>query len=272
MLMIKSAPHSKPTSCYIPVHQLTPGQFQPREYFNEQDLQELAASLKTTQGVLQPLIVRPLTSDYYEIIAGERRWRAAQLAGLEEIHCLITEYTDTQALEAAIIENINRADLNPIEEARAYQNMIDNFGYSHEKISKTVGKSREKITNTLRLLKLNKYVQDILIKQDISEGHGKILASLPEPKQYELAQKCVIHNWNVRQLEKAVREINTQKYHPENQKPPDPNITSLENNLEKYLGCPVTIDFNNTQKRVCIEFYNLDILEGILKKIGFNKP
>lgn len=262
-------PPSNLRSCYIPIHQLNPGKFQPRKYFNEEDLQELATSLKTTQGVLQPVIVRALAVDYYEIIAGERRWRAAQLAGLEKIHCLITEYTDIQALEAAIIENINRSNLNPIEEAQAYQNMIDNFAYSHEKISKTVGKSREKITNTLRLLKLSKYVQDILIKQDISEGHGKILASLPEVKQYELAQKCVTHNWNVRQLEKVVREINTPKDDSGNQKLRDPNIMSLEKSLGKYLGCPVTIDFNNTQKRMSIEFYNLDILEGVLKKIGF---
>lgn len=263
-------PHTKPTSRYIPLHQLTRGQFQPRQHFDTEQLQELAASIKTTHGVLQPLIVRPLDKDRYEIIAGERRWRAAQLAELEEIHCLITQYTDAEALEAAIIENVNRADLNPIEEAKAYQRMLDDFAYSHEEIGATVGKSRTKITNALRLLKLDKYVQGMLIAERISEGHGKVLAGLSQIQQYELAQKCLIHGWSVRQLEKAARQdLKHTPTAPSNTA--DPNITALENALSAYLGCHSTIDFNGNKGRLYIDFHSLDILEGLLARIGFKK-
>lgn len=261
---------SRPSSKYIPLHQLTRGQFQPRQHFDQEQLEELASSIKTTQGVLQPLIVRPLSSECYEIIAGERRWRAAQLAGLEEVHCLVAQYTDEQALEAAIIENINRADLNPIEEAKAYQRMIDDFGYSHEEVAATVGKSRTKITNILRLLKLDKYVQDMLIAERLSEGHGKILAGLNVQAQYELAQKCVLHDWSVRQLEKAIKQ--SKQHHPFPYKNPrDPNILALEQALAEYLGCPASIDFNADKGRLWIDFHTTDILEGILNKIGFKK-
>ncbi len=261
---------SKPISNYIPLHQLTRGEFQPRQHFDQEQLQELAASIKTTQGVLQPLIVRALGKDRYEIIAGERRWRAAQIAGLEEVHCLVVDYTDEQALEAAIIENISRADLNPIEEANAYQRMIDSFGYSHEEIGAAVGKSRSKITNALRLLKLDKYVQGMLIEQRLSEGHGKVLAGLDHSRQYELAQKCLIHDWSVRQLEKAARQ-NNQKSSLSTVTPADPNIQALENTLSEYLGCPAHIEFSDHKKQLSIHFHSLDILEGILTKIGL-KP
>lgn len=263
-------PHTKPSSRYIPLHQLTRGQFQPREHFDTEQLQELAASIKTTQGVLQPLIIRPLGKDRYEIIAGERRWRAAQLAGLEEVHCLVAQYTDAEALEAAIIENINRADLNPIEEAKAYQRMLDDFAYSHEEIGATVGKSRTKITNALRLLKLDKYVQGMLIEQRISEGHGKVLAGLGQSQQYELAQKCLIHGWSVRQLEKAVHQ-DLKPLPPVFGARIDPNISALENALSAYLGCPSAIDFNGHKGRLYIDFHSLDILEGVLARIGFKK-
>lgn len=265
--------HAKPSSRYIPLHQLSQGQFQPREHFDPEQLQELATSIKTTGGVLQPLIVRPLNKDQnrYEIIAGERRWRAAQLAGLEEIHCLVAEYTDAEAIEAAIIENINRADLNPIEEAKAYQRMVDDFAYSHEEISATVGKSRTKITNTLRLLKLDKYVQGMLIEGRISEGHGKVLAGLNQTQQYELAQKCLIHGWSVRQLEKAAQQDLKHSLLPPSRDTADPNITALENALSAYLGCSSTIDFKGNKGRLSIDFHSLDILEGLLTKMGFEK-
>jgi ParB family chromosome partitioning protein len=269
--MAKKMPHIKPISTYIPLHQLTRGQFQPRQHFGQEQLQELAASIRTTQGVLQPLIVRRQDADCYEIIAGERRWRAAQLAGLTEIHCLVVHYTDEQAIEAAIIENISRADLNPIEEANAYQRMIDSFEYSHEEIGAAVGKSRSKITNALRLLKLDKYVQGMLIEQRLSEGHGKVLAGLGHLQQYALAQKCLIHDWSVRQLEKAVRQDTPDSLNdfPKHTAIIDPNIQVLENALSEYLGCPTHIEFSRNKKRLSIDFHNLDVLEGLLAKIGF---
>ena len=262
---------TKPTSHYIPLYQLIRGQFQPREHFDTEELEELATSIKTTNGVLQPLIVRPQSNDRYEIIAGERRWRAAQLAGLEEIHCLVAEYTDAEALEAAIIENVNRADLNPIEEAKAYQRMLDDFAYSHEEIGATVGKSRTKITNALRLLKLDKYIQGMLIDQRISEGHGKVLAGLDQTQQYELAQKCVIHGWSVRQLEKMTRQNLKNPPQLPFTNTADPNITALENTLSAHLGCRASIDFSGKKGRLCIDFHSVDILEGLFIKMGF-KP
>lgn len=264
-------PPLKPVSTYIPLHQLIPGQFQPREHFDETLLQVLADSLKNTQGVLQPLIVRPIADDRYEIIAGERRFRAAQLAQLEEVHCLVTQYTDKQALEAAILENIHRTDLNPIEEAQAYQRMVDDFDYSHEAIGLACSKSRTAITNTLRLLKLEKSVQSLLIQGCISEGHGKVLAGLQPHTQYELAQKCLNHHWSVRQLEKMAQNYQQELKPPKSTTKTslDPNIQSLEKALSNYLGCPAHIYYEHHKAQLSIDFHNLDILEGVLKKIGF---
>lgn len=260
---------SKPEARYLPLHQLTPGQFQPREHFDPEQIQELARSLKITQGVLQPLIVRPLGRNHYEIIAGERRWRAAQLAELEEIHCLIGHYTDEQAIEAAIIENIHRADLNPIEEASAYQRMIDSFGYSHEEIGAAIGSSRTKVTNTLRLLKLDQHVQNLLASQQISEGHGKVLAGVALSHQHILAKKCILHGWSVRQLEKAAHALDTKQGHVACKADNDSNIQALEHALSEYLGCQTTVYFHKNKGHLTIDFYTLDILEGLFKKIGF---
>src|SRR5690349_4964104 len=140
----------KPEWRQLPIEQLVRGRYQPRQHFDQAQLQELADSIKTTGGLLQPIVVRPIAGGKYEIIAGERRWRAVQLAGYGEISCLIGQYDDEQALQASIIENINRADLNPIEEAQAYQRLVDEFHYSHEEIAATIGKSRVSVTNSLR--------------------------------------------------------------------------------------------------------------------------
>src|SRR4029079_3847018 len=172
----------KPTLQQITIDRLSRGKYQPRQHFDPEKLQELADSIKSTDWLLQPIVVRPLSDGNYEIVAGERRWRAAQLAGLGEVSCLVFNYSDEQALQASIVENISRADLNPIEEAQAYQRLIDEFHYLHEEVAASVGKSRTAITNSLRLLKLDPRVQKFLIEGKLSEGHGKILASL-EPHQ-----------------------------------------------------------------------------------------
>src|SRR5579883_2735188 len=196
----------KATLQQISIELLVRGKYQPRQHFDPEKLKELADSIKSTGGLLQPIVVRPF-HDQYEIVAGERRWRAAQMAGLGEVSCLICHYTDEQALQASIVENISRADLNPIEEAQAYQRLIDEFHYLHEEVAASVGKSRTAITNSLRLLKLDARVQQYLVTGMISEGHGKILAGLEPQHQIELAERCVQKGWNVRKMEAEAKKI-----------------------------------------------------------------
>lgn len=258
----------KPTLQHIGIDLLSRGKYQPRQEFDPVKLQELADSIKTTEGLLQPIVVRPLGNASYEIIAGERRWRAAQLAGLEEVSCLVFNYTDEQALQASIIENINRADLNPIEEAQAYQRMIDEFDYLHEEIAASVGKSRAAITNSLRLLKLEPKVRQYLAKGELSEGHGKILAGLLPLQQLDLATRCIDKQWNVRKLELEVKKLHAT---PNDSGPySDANTKRLESQLSDHVGNRVQIDYEERGGGyVRIRFNNIDELEGHFNKIGF---
>ncbi len=253
----------------ISIEKLSRGRYQPRREFDPELLAELAQSIQAA-GLLQPLVVRPLGDSQYEIVAGERRWRAAQLAGLGEISCLVRDFSDEQAAEAATIENINRVDLNPIEEARAYQRMIDEFGYLHEEIAATVGKSRAKISNTLRLLRLEPRVQDLLTSGAIKDGHGKALAGLPEKYQFDIAEKCAKGSWSVRKLEQAIKKFQDKlrAHKPVNIN--DPNRRALEKKLSDHVGCTVKIDEIAGKGHVQIHFQNNDILQGILQKMGFN--
>jgi len=250
----------------LPLHHLQRGQYQPRQQFDQAALEELALSIRSN-GLLQPILVRPLKAGRYEIIAGERRWRACQLAQLDAITCLVREMSDEQAAEAAAIENINRVDLNPIEEAKAYQRLIDEFGYIHDEIAAAIGKSRTKITNALRLLKLNPTVQQMIIDNLLSEGHGKVLAGLQSAQQLPLAKQCVQQQWSVRKIEQAVKKHQDTALAPTHTK--DPNLTFLERRLSDHLGSKAKIDFHQTKGQVTIDFKNLDILEGLLKKMGY---
>lgn len=259
----------KPTLQYIAIDLLQRGKYQPRLYFDPEKLQELAHSIKATGGLLQPIVVRPLNQGQYEIVAGERRWRAAQLAGLSEVSCLIYQYTDEQALQASIIENLNRADLNPIEEAQAYQRLIDEFQYLHEEVAASVGKSRAAITNSLRLLKLEARVQSLLISGQLSEGHGKILAGLAPQHQLELAERSVQKGWNVRKMETEAKKLQL-IYTPNDGPYSDANIKHLEVALSEHVGNRVDIEY---QERgggyMRIRFNNIDELEGHFERIGF---
>ena len=251
----------------IAIERLRRGVYQPRRQFDADKLQELAASIRTTEGLLQPILVRSVDDYYYEIIAGERRWRAAQLAGLSHVSCLIRNYSDEQALEAAIIENVNRADLNPIEEAQAYQRMIDDFSYIHDEVAAAVGKSRAKISNALRLLKLSAPIQQWLSEGRLSEGHGKLLAGLNGSQQMHLAQQAVDKQWSVQQLEQAVKKLNTSASGTHRA---DPNIKALENSLAAHVGSPVSIVVDlKGSGQLMVDFADIEILEGIFKKIGF---
>lgn len=259
----------RPTLHHISIDLLVRGKYQPRQYFDPEKLKELADSIKSTGGLLQPIVVRPLSEGKYEIVAGERRWRAAQLAMLGEVSCLVCEYTDEQALQAAIVENISRSDLNPIEEARAYQRLIDDFHYLHEEVAASVGKSRTVITNSLRLLKLDPRVQELLIQGDISEGHGKILASLEPHQQIDLAERCVQRGWNVRKMETEAKKLQLAAIKmddPFN----DANMKRLEIALSDHIGNRVQIDCEERGGGyVKIRFNNVDELEGHFDRIGF---
>lgn len=258
----------RPQLRQLSIDQLVRGKYQPRREFDPVQLQELADSIKTTDGLLQPIIARPLSQDTYEIIAGERRWRAAQLAGLNEISCLISHYTDEQALQASIIENISRTDLNPIEEAYAYKRLIDEFHYLHEEIAAAVGKNRTTITNSLRLLKLDESVQQLLISGKLSEGHGKILVSLPSNLQKILAENSIKKNWSVRKTELEAKKLQNNSL---NMGPySDPNIKHLELALADHIGNRVEILCEDRGGGYLkIRFNNIDELEGHFEKMRF---
>jgi ParB family chromosome partitioning protein len=261
----------KPTLHQIATDLLVRGKYQPRQHFDPEKLKELADSIKSTDGLLQPIVVRPLTNGKYEIVAGERRWRAAQLAGLADVSCLVFNYSDEQALQAGIVENISRADLNPIEEAQAYQRLIDEFGYLHEEVAASVGKSRTAITNSLRLLKLDLRVQKLLITGQLSEGHGKILASLPPHDQVSLAERCVQKGWSVRKTEAEAKKLqqiatNDQGIYS------DSNIQKLETALSEHVGNRVQIEYEQRGGGFMhIRFNSVDELEGHFNKIGFKQ-
>ncbi len=257
----------KPTLQHLSVDQLVRGKYQPRQHFDAEQLEELAESIKTTGGLLQPIVVRPLKTGQYEIVAGERRWRAAQLAQLHEVSCLVGHYTDEQALQASIIENVNRADLNPIEEANAYQRLIDEFHYMHEEIAAAVGKSRTTITNALRLLKLDERVQALMITGKLSEGHGKILAGVPALHQYALAEQSIQKNWSVRKMEMEAKKI----LHPnQSNLYSDPNLKQLEAALGDHVGNAVNIEYEERGGgSMKIRFNNIDELEGLFQRLGF---
>lgn len=257
----------KPTLQHLSIDLLVRGKYQPRRHFDMTQLQELADSIKSTGGLLQPIIVRPLKEGKYEIVAGERRWRAAQLASLNEVSCLVSHYTDAEALQAAIIENINRADLNPIEEAEGYQRLIDEFDYLHEEVAAAVGKSRTKITNALRLLKLDSKVQELLIEGKLSEGHGKILAGLEQKLQLPLAERAIKKGWSVRKIEAEAKKC----MQPETDNAySDANLQQLEIALSGHLGNQVNINYEHRGGGfVKIRFNNIDELEGHFERMGF---
>jgi len=252
----------------LPIEQLQRGQYQPRREFSVEALQELANSL-LSNGLLQPIVVRPIKENIYEIIAGERRWRAAQLVGWTSMDCLIHRFSNEQAAEAAAVENIIRVDLNPIEEAHAYQRLIDEFGYIHDEVAIAVGKSRVKITNTLRLLKLDLSLQQQIISGHLSEGHGKALAALPFDLQCRLAQKCLAYGWSVRRLEGELKKLSAEDtIEPHHKK--EANIAYLEKVISDSIGCRASIDVDAKHGALRIEFANFDILQGLLKKMDID--
>lgn len=256
----------KSKHCQLRVTQLSRGRYQPRESFDPLALEELTQSIRT-HGIIQPIIVRSISQDNFEIIAGERRWRAAQLAGLEEVPCLVRPCSDEEAAAIATLENVNRKDLNPIEEAQGYMRMHKEFGYTQEEIAAAIGKTRTAITNSLRLLKLHPTIQAWLKENQLTEGHGKTLAGLSERTQLLFAQKVIEKQWSVRQLENEIRNYQKPSITPEKQER-NPNIAALENRIAAKIGCPSRVDFSSGKGELKIQFYDLEVLQGILEKLG----
>lgn len=259
----------------IPIKQVVPGPSQPRQYIDQNELQELSDSIRS-QGILQPLVVRLNNKQQYEIIAGERRYRAAKLAGLERVPVIIKEVSDQTAVAMALIENIQRSDLNPMEEALGLERLSREFQLTHQQIAQAVGKSRATVSNLLRLLNLNPDVQDLLRQQKIDMGHAKVLLAVKGPLQSSLAAQVVEGGLSVRETEMLLlsddddadeAEVNDTTVRSE--KPVDPNIRSLQEDLSQRLGAKTLIQHNaDTGKgRLMVYYHSLDELDGVLSHI-----
>jgi ParB family chromosome partitioning protein len=253
----------------LPVDLIQRGKYQPRRDMHPEALEELADSIKA-QGVMQPIIVRPISPDKYEIIAGERRWRATQLAGLDTIPVLIREVPDEAAIAMALIENIQREDLNAMEEAFALSRLQQEFDLTHQQVAEAVGKSRTTVTNLLRLMSLREDVQRLLEHGDIEMGHAKALLGLPLEQQSGTANTVVSKGLSVRQTEALVRRMLEAGDSPGKAqfKSVDPDIKSLENQLSEKIGVPVMVQHGAKGKgKLVLKYNNLDELDGILKHI-----
>jgi ParB family transcriptional regulator, chromosome partitioning protein len=253
----------------VPIEFLRPNPRNPRRNFVETELDELAASMRE-RGIIQPIVVRPVrgASDSYEIIAGERRWRAAQRAGLHVVPIVPLDVNDDEALQLAIIENVQRADLNPLEEAAGYQSLASEFGHSQDAVAKMVGKSRSHVANTLRLLKLPASVQGYIGEGKISAGHARMLVGQPDPER--LAREIMERGLNVRQVEAMAQERahasgKATKTHQRSIK--DPDTAALEKRLSDALGLAVTIDHRGQGGVLSIRYRAVEQLDGVIRRL-----
>ena len=253
----------------IGIEQLAPNPHQPRKRFDKEKLNGLAATI-LQHGILQPIVVKKRALRDYVIIAGERRWRAAQIAELSEIRCIIQNVDDETLAAAALIENLQREPLNPIEEAMAFEQMQIEFNCSQEELAKKLGVSREKIAHSLHLLKCIPKLKQYIIEEKLTSGHGKALASLHETHQLELAMECIKHNWSVRQLESASRALK-KKTSSKTSKKRDPNIDNLTSCLTDHFATEVQVVPDNDPAGsgwLKFRYFNNDTLSGILNKMG----
>ncbi len=251
----------------LPVDLIQRGEYQPRKEFNQEALVELASSLKA-QGVVQPIVVRKIKDNKYEIIAGERRWRAAQLAGLHVVPVVIKDVTDQTAMCLALIENIQRQDLNPLEEAGALSRLIEEFKMTHEAVAESVGRSRSAVSNLLRLLELSSEVKNMRLEGKLEMGHARAILPLSATNQAELAKTIVKHRLSVRETEARVKQLQNNQTNKKDKAIPkkDANIASLETQLSEKLGAKVDIKHNSKGKgELKIHYHSADELDGILK-------
>jgi ParB family chromosome partitioning protein len=256
----------------IEIDLIRPGEQQPRTTFDQAKLEELAQSIRST-GVIQPLLVRP-RGGIFELVAGERRWRAAQIAGLHRIPAIVRDIPDDKLLELALIENIQRAELNPVEEANAYKKLIDSLGLTQDEVARRVGRDRTFVTNYLRVLKLPRDIQELIENERISFGHARALLGIPDAvMQRRLAQKIVKHNWSVRETERRVKYLDLpiprmgKAQLPASQ--PDANIRAAETKLRRFLGTQVRIvpGRAGSSGRIEIEYYNVGDLDRLFSLI-----
>ncbi|MGD9164616.1 MAG: ParB/RepB/Spo0J family partition protein [Chromatiales bacterium] len=265
-----SAGEAKERLNRLPVDLIQRGRYQPRREFDPDALRELADSI-AAQGVIQPVVVRPVENDRYELIAGERRWRAAQQAGLDEIPVVIKEVTEEAAMAMGLIENIQREDLNPLEEANALSRLLHEFGLTHQEVAKAVGKSRTTVTNLLRLLELNDDVKQLVETRRLEMGHARALLGLQGDAQSKAADQVVKRGLSVRETERLVRRLQSvgeEAKHQHAATPVDPDVRRLVNDLSERLGAKV--DLKQGAKgsgKITIGYNSLDELEGILSHI-----
>ncbi|MBN7576512.1 ParB/RepB/Spo0J family partition protein [Clostridium beijerinckii] len=258
-------------SFLIPINKIKSDEDQPRKLFDSEKIAELAESIKA-HGVIQPLILRELKNDKYIIVAGERRWRAAKMVGLKEVPAIIMELSDKDILEISLIENIQRQDLNPIEEALAYRKLLNDFKITQEELSKRIGKSRVAIANTMRLMNLDERVQQYIIESIITEGHGRVLLSINDKqKQYEIAQQVIDEKLSVRELERLIKRINDdieKEKNNENIGEVNPYYKEIKNQLQNYFGTKVNILNKKNKGKIEIEYYSEEDLQRILDIIN----
>ena len=247
----------------INISQIVPNPSQPRKNFKDEELKELSSSIKN-QGLIQPIIVKPTDDNQFQIIAGERRWRACQLNGMHEVDCVIKDLDETSVLEAALIENIQREDLNVIEEANAYKGLINIKNINNESLAKLIGKSPSHVSNILRLLELDKKIQEMVINGDLSMGHARALIGVPDAinKANEIVEKKL----SVRQTEKITSEFKNNK---KNKTEKDPNITDLEKELSDKIGLRTSIQFNDNGSSGSLTLYYSDLnqLDDLMKRL-----
>lgn len=252
----------------LKVGQLQPGKYQPRTHMDQESLASLAESIKA-QGIMQPILVRSVAEDQYEIIAGERRWRASQLAGLTEVPVLIRDIPDEAALAMALIENIQRENLNPLEEAQGIKRLIDEFSMTHQLAAEAVGRSRASVTNLLRLLNLLPTVQNMLMQGEIDMGHARALLSLEGAKQVMAAEQVAAQQLSVREAEQLVKRLSAEVKKPVKKVAEDRDVLRLQENLAEQLGAAVQIQTGRGGAGTLkIRYANLDQLDDIIAKLS----
>lgn len=257
----------KNSSTLIPLNKIVNNADQPRKFFDSDNIAELAESIKN-HGIIQPLILKK-DGIKYTIIAGERRWRASKILGIKEVPAIVMDLSEKEILEVSLIENIQRQDLNPIEEALAYRKLIEDFKLTQQELSKKIGKSRVAISNTMRLINLDERVQQYLIESIISEGHGRALLSIENKDlQYEIAQRIIDENLSVREVEKLIKDLFKKKNEIKKEIEQNPYINDIQNRLQDYFGTKVNINSKNKKGKIEIEYYSDDDLNRILELLN----
>lgn len=251
---------------FIEIDEIAPNESQPRKTFNKEKLEELARSIKT-HGVIQPIVVRKQGS-HYEVVAGERRWRAARIAGLSEVPCIVRELTDEQNMLVAIIENVQREDLNPIEEARGIRAMIEDYELTQDEVAKAVSKSRPYITNVLRMLKLPDAVLDMVSAGKLSAGHARAILSAKEEEQMEIAKHVETKGLSVREAEKLSKKgLSFDRKKPGKHPTKNAAVKQIESELSSALGTKVNLSQNGNKGKIEIEYYSREELEGLIEAL-----